>query len=274
MKYFWHKVLLYILFSVLLVSIFFCKKELPKAPHLPAVDPFMLNLTSFEQASNFPLFDSIILNDSVYYNFRKAILSTYYWDSVYVKCLFAPFAVIPLAYYHEPVSLSGNSWEWTITFTDTINTGNYKASLISVMLQNNQVQWSLYLSETGVFTNFLWGVGISDVNGYSGTWTFKESPDSADNLLLIEWKQNSFSKCFNIKKGDSYYNSSISYQISPVAANDSLTLNSVLILSGNSTLEWNTNTYWGHIKNSLLFTVNSNNWHCWKSNYQNKLNCQ
>ena len=101
------------------------------------------------------------------------------------------------------------------------------------------------------------------------------SPDDPIELLQIDWSRNLANKTGEIQftntiTGDINYGSYIHYGLT-----DDTDLDAYYIIDLKSTgkyteIEWNTETYEGHVLDSLQF--DDEEWHCWDANL-NDINC-
>jgi len=128
----------------------------------------------------------------------------------------------------------------------------------------------MYITRSGMYEDFLWYSGTSQLDGSSVDWTLYESPSVPTELLLIEWFKTTETtaniKYTNIKPGGAENGGFIKY------GNDSETdLNAYYLIYNKgqdnlTEIEWSQLNKNGRVKDENKF--GDIEWHCWDTNLQ------
>ncbi|MCW8805469.1 MAG: hypothetical protein OQK56_03330, partial [Ignavibacteriaceae bacterium] len=177
--------------------------------------------------------------------------------------LVVPVAAFSEAFNHQPVMQSDGSWLWQ--YEISVKEGNFSAKLYGKIVTKG-VEWKMFLSKTGEFTDFEWFTGFSNLPATEGTWTLNKEPNSPSPFLLIEWSRNKQDETANVKytlispaleQDGSYifYGKTNEvplnrfYQIYKAEANNLIDI------------KWSYESHFGRVKDYLYFEDES--WHCW-----------
>jgi hypothetical protein len=169
------------------VSIIGCEKDKKDAPELPPESAFVMNFGDFQYNQKATL---------TYANWSAAALNVGVWNTVLYVTLGVPVATFVEAINHEPVRVDNDTWKWS--YTVMVNAVTYTAELYADVLDAN-VNWEMYISQEGGFSNFLWYKGTCDILRTHGTWTLYFGPVKNSEFLDIEWNHDWETSTGNIR---------------------------------------------------------------------------
>jgi hypothetical protein len=185
------------------------------------------------------------------------------WNTVLTVYLAVPVVSYIEAFNHEPVRVDNNTWKWS--YTVQVNSVNYTAELYADVMDAD-VNWEMYISQEGGFSNFLWYKGTCDILRTHGNWTLYFGPVKNSEFLDIEWN-NDWEK----STGDIRYTNVLSssegigdYIYAGITTDTPY--NSFYDIYDSSTdnlveINYNTVSKEGSIKYDGI-------WHCWNSNLE------
>lgn len=234
-----------------------CKKDkeedIPEQPQLPPENAFVQDFGDFGGSSK---------RSSENYAF--AALNVAFWNTVLYVNL-----VVPVRAWHEvrqddPEWESDlNAWVWERTFN--LNTGTYTAQLRG-SVSGSQVTWTMYLSQSGGFQDFLWYSGEAQLDATQGTWTLYRSPENAEQYIDIEWHNTVNSDLDDIKyinaiPGDAGNGGYIHYGIT--ANTDYEVFYNIYGIAEDRLIEilYNRASTMGKVRDDHQF--GDEDWHCW-----------
>ncbi len=249
-----------------------CVKEQP-VPDLPPSQSFVLEIDNIWKTSPAPIENSGILSKS---NFVFAAATIYWWNTVLTVQMVVPFAAFVESFNHEPIwDKTAQSWVWS--YSIDIHNTTYTAELFAETV-TDKVNWTMYVSKTDGYTDFLWFTGTSQTDNSSGSWTINNDPDSSNKddgsiipFLYIQWNINDDGTSeitYTIIEEESADNGNyIKYGII-----DDPDLNAFYdifrIWEDNVvSIKWNTTLHYGRILSMLHFQ--DPYWHCWNESQEN-----
>lgn len=250
------------LFSLITIFIFTlttffysCKDKEPVAPELPPQEAFVTNFSDFSSEKT--------KADTTMNNWAFSAINVSLWNAVITVGLAVPVAsYVEAVKNHEAVYQGDNTWLWQYNFDIAFET--YTAKLFGT-LNNDSINWEMFISKNGGYQDFLWYEGVSVVNGNHGTWTLFDKPTSNKKLLGITWNRNADQtgniKYMNIVPASPENGGFIAY------GNDNQsTLNDWYDIynkgkDNHTNIEWDTITKSGRVKDTLHF--GNELWQCW-----------
>ncbi|WP_370086123.1 hypothetical protein [Ekhidna sp.] len=152
-------------------------------------------------------------------------------------------------------------WEYDV---NVAGKGSYNVRL-TADVDGSDVDWTGYISLSGVFEDFVWFEGESNLEATAGSWTLYESPQSPSAWLTVNWTDNESTEVststFTIQKAGDFFGSSISYE-----ANANADYNrGVTIVDTNASntidVDWNHPSGEGRVKSEAHFQNTA--YHCW-----------
>lgn len=242
-------------------------------PELPPKASLLMDFDAFPTPQDTPAMAMInhgaqaSICDASYYSYAACNVTV--WNILITVGLAIPVASFAESFNHTPVLQSDGTWIWSYN----VNIGNtsYTASLHGKIVDAN-VNWNMYISKTGEYTDFNWYSGTSHLSGSYGSWILMNTPNNPTPLLQIDWNYDKTTDTGDLKYtnivpegtengGYIYYGSNNNaldydafYDIYNKGADDLIEI------------EWQRSMFNGRVKNLNHF--GNDDWHYWDSNLQ------
>jgi len=268
-----NKLRLFLIIFTLGIISFGCTKE-DAPPDLPPEGSFVMQIDNmWKDGSPGPLEASMSESRT---NFIFAAANVLWWNTILTVQMAIPVAAFVEAFNHEAVwDRPSRTWMWMYSFE--INGFTYTAELQGKTI-DNEVQWSMYISKSDTYTDFLWFSGISDLNNTYGSWNLYKDPEGGGKdseagspFIDINWSIN--------EDGSS--------EITYTNVEEALTNNGNYIKYGKTTdpdldafydifidwednlisIKWNTTDHYGRVLSMAHFK--DPYWHCWDEFFRN-----
>ena len=187
---------LLILLTATLTVFSSCKKEdgtePEAAPEIPPETSMVMNFSDFNNV------DTTAYKSSVtYQHWGRAAAHVLVWNTVLTVTLAVPVASFRESFKHTPVyDPDINSWVWSYNF---VAAGDIHLAELHGTVTPNGVEWNMYISRDGHYSDFLWYSGTSDAGNESGSWVLNTNPDNPNSFLLIEWNRDIVNGNYDIK---------------------------------------------------------------------------
>jgi hypothetical protein len=254
MKQLWTSRLIILLLAINGVSILSCEKDKKDAPELPPETSFILNFNDLQGNQKSTLSHS---------NWTAAAFTVGVWNTLLVGTLAVPVASYIEAFNHEPVRVDNNTWKWS--YTVLVKNVNYTADLYADVF-DAEVNWEMYISQEGGFSNFLWYKGTCDILRTHGTWTLFLDPVHNNEFLEIEWNHDWDNNTGDIRYTNVLSSSEYLGDYIYAGITTDATYNAFYDIYDNSEdtlvkINYNTETQEGSI-------YYGGSWHCWDSNLE------
>ncbi len=251
-----------ILFSVLSIS---CgdddKSNLPDPgdpPVIPGEATFVMDFSDFQQANGRLDANLAWLNAA-----GRVVV----WN-VLIGFTFA----IPVAAFRATVSqtptydFDRQLWVWTFSY-DLVGK-EYSAELTG-QLEDDEVNWEMYISVEAGFQDFLWYSGTSKIDGSSGNWELNKSPEESQRWLSIDWEmenENIGRITYTDVSGMESDGGFIEYGRRQGTDYDTYYTISNAVNGNLVQIEWNRDANNGRIKDPLGFGDDA--YRCWNENFE------
>ena len=236
-----------------------------QAPGLPPQSSFIMDFSDFATSSKGPQFTGDPTDTFPRVNWGQSALRVGFWNTVLTVVLAVPTAAFVESFNHTPIRLSDGSWQWSYNVAaGEIYTCHLVGNIVS-----SQVQWKMYVSKQGAFTDYLWYSGSHDLLATQGTWTVNRNPDQTNPFLHIDWFRNTSDgttrvKYTNFIPNDPENGSYVDYTMSTISGIDRR-YNIFDVVQDNLTqIEWDHTNKNGRITDSLFY--HDAEWHCWDEN--------
>jgi hypothetical protein len=263
------KKLLSLFLILVLLSPFFasCKKDKGDPPVLPPAESMKIDFSNFDSQKKSAL-SVPDLKGTENSSWEFAAFAAGTWQIIIGTTLYVPVASFQLAIDKTPTYVSEKNWQWS--YSATIAGVVYKARLTG-QIRSTDVEWKMYITKEGSYTDFLWFDGTSLLDGTGGTWTLYESNVSPTALIKIDWTKTGTTigkiKYSYVKNGvfkDSY----IEYGLTTATLNAYYKIH---YYNGakfsDLDVEWSTTQHNGRVKS--IDYLGDNEWHYWDANRVN-----
>ncbi len=231
----------------------------------PAIPPssasMVIDFSDFVQSSS--LAKSSLMLSKQYWG--RAAIIVLGWKIMLDGAMLIPVAAFITAVNQEPEKLDTGSWRWSYGFSRIGR--SFSASLYGE-INGNEIDWDMYISSEGIFTDFNWFSGTSMLDGSGGVWTFSFDPDSNHAFLQIDWQHDADAGTGSIRYTDISGGEGNGSYIEYGLTND-VTYNAYYILNDQPEnnqidIQWNTVTKAGRIKDPAYY--GDTDWHYWDTN--------
>lgn len=257
------------LFSLTLASCKLKTEETGSAPTLPETSSFVMSFDDFDAGAARDSAMNLVVASTSNYNY--AAVNVGVWNLVLQVGLIVPVASFVEAFNHDAKKQSDGSWLWAYAFSVA---GIPHTAKLYGKVVNNAVEWDMYISRAGGYTDFHWYEGSSNIDGTQGTWTLMKDPDNAHAFLSIEWHRNATAgtsdiQYTNIEDGTSGFGDYIHYGVTTDATYNAYydiydALNDV-DQPNLLEIEWNRTTTAGRVKNLAHF--GNADWQYWDASH-------
>lgn len=243
-----------------------CDRENVDAqPEIPPSSSFEMDYSEFPGNGN------VAGRVETQFNFGVSALTVGTWQVFTALTMVLPVAAFKAALNQEPTyDEDMEAWHWTFTVGDTASSGaQYTCDLYgSVDTETDQVAWEMYLTSAGVFENFLWYTGLSDMDRSGGSWTVYRDPEGNSRAFLgITWERDTVAGTATLRYENIDATSSGEGGFIEAGRRDGETYDRYFTISnadnGNLTeIEWNATVKEGR------YRVNNGNWNCWDASLE------
>lgn len=263
----WLNVAAILLFSFLLFSS--CAENLSDpgdaevAPELPPQATMSMNFDFLNTINPAKPGD---INGKTRAHWNWAVLNVGVWNTILGVTLVGPVIAFGESFNHDPERQEDGAWLWTYNFQVL---GVQHTAKLYGRLETNQIQWDMFVTKQGAFTDRRWFFGQSDLLVTEGTWTLNDPNRATEtSFLFIEWQRDiqttdASIKYTNVLDGNAGKGSYIEYGRLENAEYD-LFYDIFNAETGNETdIEWDRNpgAVAGRIADENRFGDTS--WRCW-----------
>jgi len=163
------------------------------------------------------------------------------------------------------VRQTDGSWEWSYSVTSgVIHTCRLNGKVVG-----NEVQWKMYISKAGEFSDYLWYGGSNNLAATEGSWIVNRNPTETNPFLQIDWHRNPSNntgdlKYTNIIPGDEGNGGYIFYGSLASSGYDRFYDLYDISQDNLTEIEWDHQGGNGRVKDPHYY--GDSNWHCWDTN--------
>ena len=249
-----------------------CAKE-KIAPELPPPQSFIMSFDDLWDESPGPADNQTVIS---YANFLFAAANLYWWNAVLAAQLAIPAAAFMESFNHEAVwDRPSGSWIWS--YSITFNDITYDANLHG-KYDDDEVSWSMFITKSGGFVDFLWFEGTSARDNSAGSWIISKNPDEniknpeiGVQFIDIQWNYVSAANFeityTDIEAGSTTEGSYIHHGITDDPDLDAF-YDIYRIWDDNTTnIKWNSEFHYGQVMNFIHYE--DPYWHCWNEEFRN-----
>lgn len=156
------------------------------APDIPPVETFVIDFGDFDagvaKAQNQRTAQAVPGG-----NWLFAAGSVAVWNILLTVTLAVPVAAFVESFNHQPVLQDDGSFAWSY---DVNVAGVMHSARLEARGAGANIEWSMFLTKDGEFSNVLWFTGESNLLGTAGTWTLNRDPDNLEPFIRIDWTRD------------------------------------------------------------------------------------
>lgn len=236
-------------------------------PDLPPQSSFLIDFSAFPQGGQVAGKAAMSETTEAAANWLFAVGNVIAWNTLITVSLAIPVASYIEAFKHEPVQQNDGSWVWSYSFT----VGVQHTAELHAVTDSEGIQWDMYVTKAGEYTDFHWYSGHSNLFTTDGFWILYLNPAETYEALRIDWDIDADTATANTKytniipdnpENGGYINYGVTtdepleafYEIYNKGA-DNLT-----------TIQWDRATKEGRVMDVNHF--GDGDWHCWDTSLQ------
>jgi len=191
------------------------------------------------------------------------------WNTILTITLAVPVAAFVESFNHEPTLQNDGSWAWS--YDVLVGVMLYSARLEGRITGAN-VEWKMFLSKSGEFTDVLWFTGESNLVTTSGNWILNRDPDNLEPFIRIDWTVDADDEIGDVRYTnivpDSQDNGAFIFAGSTTDAEFDVFYEIFNANANNTTfIEWNRDSKAGRVMDEGQYS--DTEWHCWDEMLQN-----
>jgi hypothetical protein len=238
----------------------------PSAPELPPISSFLMDFSDFAETDLVASPGTAATGGiSTKLNWSWAAGNVLVWNTLITVGLAVPTAAFVEAFHHEATRQPDGTWVWDYNF---VAQSTVHLAELHGWIEGEEVNWEMYISKEGEYTDFLWYEGHSDLEVSEGTWTLYASPADPTCLIGIEWHRFPESgsgdiRYTNIVPEGPENGGYIFYGTTTDEPFDAFYDIYNKGLDNHTTIEWSRTTKTGRVLDSNHF--GDADWHCWDS---------
>ncbi len=229
-------------------------------PDVPPASTFLIDFGAFPGTG---IQSSGVSKPLTFANWGWAGINVLFWNAVITVHGAVPVAAFLESFRHVPVKQEDDSWLWS--YSVIVDEDTYTANLYA-STDVSGINWSMYLSKAGEFTDFLWFSGEHDLLYTEGTWTIYKAPDDPVQFIGIEWHRNLVDSTADItytniepeSEGNGGY---ITFGVVDDPNFDAFYGIYYAEEEHNIDIEWNLDAKVGRVMDEIYF--GDDLWHCW-----------
>ncbi|MEQ9423836.1 MAG: hypothetical protein RJQ09_05415 [Cyclobacteriaceae bacterium] len=153
-------------------------------PVLPPVSTMVMDFTDFVEGAEDPEGG----RTKAKVNFGVAAVNVLVWNTITLAHVLVPVAAFRATINEEPkFNIDSGKWIWQKEFLigNTTHSSMLTAEVVGV-----NVNWAMYISKDGEYSDFQWYTGQSNLVGTRGSWSLQFKPSAPTKLLDINWNRN------------------------------------------------------------------------------------
>lgn len=245
---------------ILLASMSACTKTDDANPIAPDVPPTATMVMEID--------DAFTSKSAAKEHFNAAAIQVGVWNAILTVSLVVPVAAFSAIIHNEVPTFEDGTWTWDSDFNVGVVAHNAR---LEATVTGNNVNWKMYISKEGEYTDFLWYTGTSVIGNTSGQWILNADPNNSTPFLQIDWEVDNNGvtqiRYTNIIPAHNDEGGYIQYGVTENNP-DYDAFYTIYHTDGDFQvdIEWNRDTKAGRIKNPNHFLDNT--WHCWDSTFQ------
>lgn len=234
-------------------------------PDIPPASTMVMDFSDFQE-DNTP--DAPKLRIISIDNWKRASGVVVVWDTILAVTLAIPVGAFVESFNHEPERQPDGSWQWSY---DAVIDGSTYTAKLQAKAVGGDINWDMYITKAGVYTDVHWFSGVSNLIGTEGTWTLNRNPDNVTPFIGIDWHRSTDGQTADITYTSIVPGGEIEGSYITMAITDETPFDASYDLYDSVAdelieIEWNLADTSGRIKDSDHF--GDDNWHCWDAMLQ------
>ncbi len=239
-------------------------------PELPPIESFVMPFNGFEDADTTGLTpgndEGATVRTTTFDNWFYSVTNVIVWNTIIAVNTAIPVASFREAFNHNPTPQGSGVWLWAYSVTGD-DGATYEAKLYGEVLAIGEVQWDMYISKVGGFTDVNWYSGITSNNGETANWTLNHKPNNPEAFLQIDYTNNTGNgaaiRYTNIIPSNPGMGSYIEFRRTNDPAVNFNRAYDIFKVENNNLLEinWHETNKNGRVKDEVRF--GDQEWHCW-----------
>ncbi len=201
-------------------------------------------------------------------NWAFAALNVGVWNVILTVTMAVPVAAFVESFNHIPVRQADGTWVWSY---DVTVGGVLHSAELHALAVGGDIEWRMFLSKDGFYTDFEWFSGVSNLVGTEGTWTLNRDPDDPTPFVGIEWNRDPTNETADIRYSnivpDGPENGGYIFHS---ITDDSFDASYEIFNKGQdnvTTIEWSRTSKEGRVTDAVHF--GDTDWHCWDAGLLN-----
>ena len=243
-------------------------------PELPPMSTFLMDFSAFQQNSANGASVAGMMPDQTLskLNWGFSALQVGVWNSLITLGMAIPVATFGQALQQTPTYAGNNTWVWEYSVPAGVQA--VTCTMTGKRVEEG-VEWSMAITQHGVFEDFVWYTGFCNYQISEGYWILFKSPDDRRAMLRTDWHRDPATESgdiryTNILEGDAENGGYIAYEKTLDTLYDR---HYDIYNKGKDNLteiEWNATTKAGRVKDPNHF--GNSDWQCWDENF-NDVDC-
>jgi len=169
-------------------------------PDIPPASTFVIDFSDFTEGGapkEVPnRTDPTTMQVVSHANWGFAALNVGVWNVIITVGLAVPVATFLESFNHVPEQQPDGTWVWSYN----VNVGGViHTAELHALAVDGDIEWNMFVSKEGFYTDFSWFSGVSNLVATQGTWTLNKSPDDPTPFVGIEWHRNPVDETGDIK---------------------------------------------------------------------------
>ncbi len=228
-----------------------------EAPEIPPESSMVMDFQDFQGNAR--------VSNQLIENWGRSFFSVALWSTAVTVTLAVPVAAFRESFNHTPERRTDGTWVWG--YDVPVNGMTFSAELTAAAT-GDEIEWNMFLSKEGEYSDVNWFSGRSNLTVTSGTWRLNHKPTALEPFLDIEWSQDPGGvpadiRYTNIQPGESNHGGFIYYAVTDGADYDRVYEIYLPADENRVNIEWNSATMAGRLKEPNHF--GDDVWHCWST---------
>lgn len=229
------------------------------APELPPAESFIMPFDGYEDADTMR---------GPFHNWFHAAANIVVWNTALTVTLAVPVTSFYASFGNDPEYQGDLTWLWAYSFDALGNT--YQAELYGKILPTQEVEWEMYISQVGGFTDVLWYSGITANDRSYAHWTLNRNGNNPTPFIEADYQRDNGGGIESIRYTNITPNAPENGGYIEYRENDGATPYDRAYdvykaeIDNLLNIEWNSINKDGRVKDPERFQ--DEEWHCWGSN--------